>query len=87
MNLFCALFGHSPALGYGNVEGQGYFRVGTPFSDGINRHHARLHCDCARCGERYQVGMIHIPCEYVDAQVELFELKEKIKNNHLTYEI
>jgi hypothetical protein len=60
MKLFCFLFGHRPSFGYGRVEGEGYFTVKLAEIDGCGTQHARLFCDCERCGKNYQVGRIHI---------------------------
>lgn len=57
--LLCLLFGHCPAFGYGQSEGHGYFRQQFLTTDGIGRVHIALTCDCERCGDNYQVGMIH----------------------------
>jgi hypothetical protein len=61
MSVLCVLFGHRPAFGYGNREGTGYFRTKFYAVDGCNVMHASCHCTCERCGEFYQVGMIHVP--------------------------
>ncbi len=63
MKLICSLFGHRPAFGYGHVEGGGYFIVKKTVIDGMGVQHARLFCNCERCGKNYQVGMIHLPKE------------------------
>lgn len=61
MSILCKWFGHRPAIGLSKMEGEGYFEVRLLCTDGINRTHASLHCECERCGENYQVGKIHIP--------------------------
>lgn len=66
MNLLCRLFGHRPAFGCWNTEGEGYFRVIRIGVDGIGTHHASLYCDCERCGVNYKVGNVHIPSRYTD---------------------
>lgn len=60
MKIICSLFGHRPAFGYGRSEGYGYFTQLFDGTDGINRTHVKLRCDCERCGVNYQVGKIHL---------------------------
>jgi hypothetical protein len=62
-NLICVIFGHRPKFGYGNQEGEGYFRVLAFITDGMGIRHAELYCACERCGVNYQVGMIQLPME------------------------
>jgi hypothetical protein len=61
MGLLCSLFGHVPGYGYGNTPGSGYFEVRLGPIDGILRVHAYLFTQCERCGQKYQVGCIHVP--------------------------
>lgn len=68
MNILCRLFGHRPAFGYGNAEGDGYFDVKIGITDGSGRVHAKLQCNCERCGIKYQVGKIHVPLNMKAAQ-------------------
>lgn len=58
--LICWLFGHRPAFGYGEIEGEGYFKLARGSIDGVGREHARLYTECQRCGITYKVGMLHI---------------------------
>jgi hypothetical protein len=59
MNLRCFLFGHRPAFGYGGREGDGYFTQRVGQTDGMGRTHVYLDTTCERCGDKYQVGIIH----------------------------
>ncbi len=61
LKLTCLLFGHRPAFGYGNSEGNGYFTIKGVSTDGIGRKHAYLYCDCQTCGVNYHVGNLHLP--------------------------
>ena len=66
MNLLCRLFGHRPAFGYCEAEGEGYFRITNIMVDQIGTHHASLYCECERCKVNYKVGNVHIPSRYTD---------------------
>jgi hypothetical protein len=56
----CALFGHSPAKGYGDQDGTAYFRQQFLATDGMGVVHVSLHTTCSRCSQDYQVGLIHL---------------------------
>ena len=77
MNLICKWFGHRPAFGWGNKEGEGYFRITRCIEDAIGRVHASLHCNCERCGAWYQVGKTHLPVAEPFANREGWENIEK----------
>ena len=61
MNMICKMFGHQPAFGWYRKPGGGYFDIKYDSTDGLGIVHATLHCNCERCGEKYQVGMVHVP--------------------------
>ena len=63
MRFLCMMFGHIPDPGYGRIKGsgQGYFRLKLAEKDGMGVQHATLHTECARCGQVYQLGRIHVP--------------------------
>lgn len=53
--LRCDLFGHlsAPSL---------YVRLGSfHVIDGIDREHRSLVTECVRCGETFQLGIMHLP--------------------------
>lgn len=59
MTLACALVGHKTVRGY--CGGLPYFRITNTTVDGIGRVHAWLDTECIRCGERFTIGMVHLP--------------------------
>lgn len=65
MKTLCKLFGHRPGEGYYKDDEDGncssYFTIKMTQTDGIGRVHAYLHTTCRRCGQDYQVGMLHLP--------------------------
>lgn len=61
MHFLCRWFGHKIGGGYYKREGGEYFNVKVGPIDGIDRVHCHLYTECERCGEQYQVGMIHLP--------------------------
>jgi hypothetical protein len=61
MNILCKMFGHQIGTGYKNSIGEKYLSVGGGPVDGIGRVHASIHTDCARCGELFKLGNIHLP--------------------------
>ena len=57
----CKLHGHKIGGGYYEREGGQYFNVQVGGIDGIDRVHCQLYTECERCGEKFQVGQIHLP--------------------------
>ena len=53
MNIFCRIFGHTPEL---SLEGGYFYRIGSPYHDGIGRSHRNLYSTCNRCGVDFKVG-------------------------------
>lgn len=60
MSLLCKLFGHKPGMGYYKRDGDGYLTVTGGPIDGLGTEHARVFSECARCGESFQVGKLHL---------------------------
>lgn len=60
VKLRCELFGHEPGKGYTSREGAGYLALKRGPVDGIQREHAELFSECARCGTRFRVGHLHV---------------------------
>jgi len=61
MKLLCKLFDHKSVKGWCN--GMPYFRITGITTDGIGHKHARLQTECERCGEKFTIGMVHLPTE------------------------
>lgn len=62
MSLLCEIFGHKTPQSYSKYSGMGggqYLRASGPKIDGVNRAHFRVYGKCPRCGQEYEVGMIH----------------------------
>jgi hypothetical protein len=57
MGIICWLFGHR-TNGH-RYNGAEYMEVNNHGADGIGRKHASVYCNCARCGKKFRVGMIH----------------------------
>ena len=57
----CHRYGHKIGGGYYQQEGGEYFNVELGAIDGIDRVHCRLFTECKRCGEKFQVGKMHLP--------------------------
>lgn len=57
----CHRHGHKIGGGYYNNEGGEYFNVQLGAIDGIDRVHCQLYTECKRCGEKFQVGKMHLP--------------------------
>ena len=79
MTIRCALFGHRPAFGYGRIEGEGYFEIRSIVTDGIGRRHASLYCGCERCGQRFKVGMVHLPYERMEINTSKLYIDTTVK--------
>lgn len=72
--ILCMIFGHKPPQ-YASCKGWGgyeYCDLGHPYKDGIGREHVSVHGQCARCGEKFKVGMAHLPMR--------FHVEEHLKN-------
>lgn len=61
MSLLCKLAGHKVGSGYKDSAGEKYLSVRVFAIDGINRVHCGIRTECARCGETFKVGNIHLP--------------------------
>jgi hypothetical protein len=61
MNLICFAVGHKTVDGYEHCLP--YFKISMTATDGIGRVHAWLETECERCGERYSIGMVHLPTD------------------------
>lgn len=62
MKFLCQWFGHKPPASFSQFAGMGggnYLKAEGPIVDGVGREHYRLYGMCPRCGEDYQVAMIH----------------------------
>lgn len=57
--LICWLFFHRTKGD--KWTGAEYMDCKVGVRDGIGRVHATIYADCARCGERFRVGQIHVP--------------------------
>lgn len=63
MGLLCKLLGHKPPQPFGKYSGMGggdYLTPAHPRRDHVGRVHLRVYGNCPRCGERYQVGAMHL---------------------------
>lgn len=63
MSIICKLLGHKPPQSFGPHSGMGggnYLELSHPKRDGIGRVHLYVYGNCPRCGERFQVGMMHL---------------------------
>ena len=59
MGLFKRKCKHESVKGYsGRLP---YFDIDGVITDGIGREHAWLSTICAKCGDRYTIGMVHLP--------------------------
>lgn len=58
-SFLCAVFGHRTSGD--EFDGGEYMKVERRAIDGIGRHHAQITTDCKRCGEKFRVGMVHLP--------------------------
>lgn len=59
MNFWCALLGHKPVKGW--CGGPPYAELRRTAVDGIDREHAFLYVECARCGEEFNICNVHLP--------------------------
>lgn len=63
MSILCAIFGHKPPKDrseHARLGGGDYLSLEHPYRDNIGRVHLYVFGSCPRCGERYQVGMVHL---------------------------
>lgn len=56
----CEFAGHVPSMGATGLEGDGYLNLRRGPVDGINREHAALFSQCARCDAAFKVGNLHV---------------------------
>lgn len=56
MSWLCKLFGHKIS---NHKPWYRYFRAQRGEIDGIGRQHISLYCECDRCGQTINFGMIH----------------------------
>ena len=63
MSWLCKFFGHQvyTQKSGGYKMGYQYMEITSILPDGVNRLHGSIYAECARCGKRFHVGMIHIP--------------------------
>ena len=63
MKLICRIFGHQPPVyrqkGWWS-PGEQYMRPIVFATDNIGRVHAECRAECARCGNDFRVGFIHL---------------------------
>ncbi|WP_343577987.1 hypothetical protein [Pseudomonas sp.] len=63
MGILCTLLGHKPPKSvskHAAMGGGDYLVPAQPHRDNLGRVHLHVYGDCPRCGERYQVGMMHL---------------------------
>lgn len=64
MNILCKIVGHKPPV-YAKPgwysPGEQYGRLVVGVTDGIGRTHAKVECECARCGVDFTAARVHLP--------------------------
>ena len=66
MGLICKAFGHTTQGENPKSPGAEYMECIPYTRDGMGTEHAYIKANCQRCGEKFDVGKIHIPECYLE---------------------